>query len=289
MKEENKPTHVAYSDEAYYLNSGYGSISMISLKVEDLDNLNQKIKNCLESSGVKEFKWESTGSAKYRFCAKKMIDIVFEFAKQKKIRIDTIIWNSNKRKEFLPEGDLVILGKMYYHLYKNVLTKRWPKSNWKLYPDKQTAIDWNEISKILKNVSSELIIKNDSGGKLQISEKSRYQIIELSEIDSKESCLCQITDLFSGLAAYYHLESHNCNLSPYQNLLDRSNRNASNKDLERYGIIEHLKQKSKKSSMEIIFDSLKGLRTHNPNNSINFWQFEIKQGRHNNQKLSKFI
>lgn len=209
--DEDKHTHVAYSDESCYNNHKYSSVSMISLELKHLEELDTKIKECLQSSGVKEFKWNLTGSVKYRYCAIKIIDVVFEFVKEGKIRVDTIIWDSNKRKDFKKEDDITILGKMYYHLYKNVLTMRWPKSNWKLHPDQQGSIDWGELLKILENVSSKLKIIKDGEGNLIFDEKRDFGVLEISEINSKESCLCQITDLFSGLAAYYHLECPACN------------------------------------------------------------------------------
>lgn len=282
-------THIAYSDESSYTNKRFSSISMISLKLKNLEELTIKINDCLKSSDIKEFKWNSTGSAKYRFCAIKIIDIVFEFAKKGLIRVDTIIWDSSKRKEFLPENDITILSKMYHHLFNNVLTMRWPKSNWKLFPDRQSAIDWNEFLKILENVSSKLKFVNTVSGNIIIDKKSNYEVIEICEIDSKESYLCQITDLFSGLAAFYHLECPHCNIGPNQSLLIETNKAMSNTDRERYEIIKYLKEKSKQSSMEIIFDFYKGVKTLNPDNPINFWQFQLSPDKYNNQNLNKFF
>lgn len=78
-------------------------------------------------------------------------------------------------------------------------------------------------------------------------------------------------------------------LGPQQQGLTSSFKKLSNRDTERYEIIKHIKERSKKSSMEIEFNSLKGVRTKNPEHPINFWQFEIKKGKHDNQKLSKFF
>lgn len=90
---------------------------------------------------------------------------------------------------------------MYYQILKNVLKERWPSTlHWNLYPDKQNNIDWEESKNILDNVSLNIIIKNN-----EIEFKKDFNIDKFQEVDSKENPLCQVADLFAGLAVFSHV------------------------------------------------------------------------------------
>ncbi len=81
-------THVAYSDEAYYSEGLYHSISLLTLSIETAEQLREKLEDILNKSGISEFKWKKVKkrSKKYYFCAKKILDLVIDFALKNKIR-----------------------------------------------------------------------------------------------------------------------------------------------------------------------------------------------------------
>ena len=283
-------THVAYSDESYYHGGEYSSICMISMKFNDAIQLEKEIKKILDSSGLNELKWSKLGSARERFCVIKVLDAIFPFLKNKSLRIDTVIWNNYDRKKQIAENNNIILSKMYFHLFKNVLTKRWSAdAEWIIFPDQQGVIDWEELKKILDNVSSKIFTKKRAGGGILFEIKKDFSISDIEEIDSKETPLCQIADFFSGLAAFFHLECSTCNLSPGQKTLDNSNFNFSNRQKERMEILKYIKNKFSGNSFEITFDPIKGMYTKNPNGQINFWQFKMNISKYNNQSLSSWL
>ncbi len=289
MKEE-EITHVAYSDEAYYHEGEYSSICLVSLSIEMLELVESSLSKILSDSGLKELKWVKMGSARERICAEKMIDFIYDCIKNKFIRIDTVIWNSKDRKKQIPESNNKILKKMYYHLLKNVLTMRWPSNSiWRIFPDEQGVIDWEEMNKILKSVSSKIQpIKKEDGSVILRIDKN-FELKSISEVNSKESPLCQVADFFSGLASFYHLECPILNLDAKQFTLLGNLVELSNRQKERIYIIKYLRDKFSNSSIEITFDLNKGMFTKNPNGQINFWQFKLNLSKHQNQKLEQWF
>lgn len=71
-------THVAYSDEAYYSKGKYRSVSLLTTDVETAKQLRVKLDDILRESGVSEFKWKKLKSAKYYFCAEKLLNLISE-------------------------------------------------------------------------------------------------------------------------------------------------------------------------------------------------------------------
>mgnify|MGYP001568944883 CR=1 FL=1 len=282
--------HVAYSDEAYYHGGEYSSICMVSMKYNIAIALEESMKKILKDSGLKELKWSKLGSARERFCALKLIDLIYPLIKQKSIRIDTLIWNNYERKDQRAENNNIILSKMYYHLFKNVLTRRWPSDvEWIIFPDEQGVIDWEELKKILDNVSSKIFIKKKEDGGHIFEIKRDFNLPEIEQVDSKEAPLCQIADFFSGLAAFFHLECSTCNLSIEQQTLNKKEFNFSNKQKERMEVLRYIKDKFSGSSFEITFDPIKGMYTKNPNGQINFWQFKMNVSRYKNKSITDWL
>ena len=289
-KPEKNHTHVAYSDESYYSEGKYSSICMLSMKLETSLEIEQKMNSLLKESGLIEFKWVKLGSARERMAAKKIIDLVFPYLKNKSLRIDVIIWDSYKRKEEIPESNNLILGKMYYHLFRNVLTRRWPDdAEWMLFPDKQGVIDWNELKDILKNVSSKIFIRKNEDGGCIFEIKREFSVHEIEEVDSKKAPLCQIADFFSGLASFYNLECPSSNLSLDQTKLIENGKSLSNRQRERIDVINYLKIKFSNNSFEVTFDPKKGVFSKNPNGQVNFWPFETNLSRYRNNDVRKWL
>ncbi|MDO8509001.1 MAG: DUF3800 domain-containing protein [Nanoarchaeota archaeon] len=292
MEERNKKnhTHVAYSDESYYHGGEYSSICMLSMELKAVSLIENKMAKLLTESGLKEFKWSKLGSARERLAAKKIIDLVFQFLKDKTLRIDVVIWNSYKRKEQIPEDNNTILGKMYFHLFKNVFTKRWSsEAEWVIFPDEQGVINWEELKKILDNISSKIFIKKKEDGSHIFEIKKDFAVSEIEQVDSKKFPLCQIADFFSGVAAFYSLDCPTCNLSTNQTRLDNQNTTLSNKQKERIEVLRYMKEKFSGSNFEVTFDTQKGIYTKNPNGQINFWQFETNLSKYQNQSLKKWF
>jgi hypothetical protein len=59
-------SHVAFSDESHHNIGRFRGVSMISLKSEHRELINNKLQSLLNSEGVTEFKWTRTRGIKER-------------------------------------------------------------------------------------------------------------------------------------------------------------------------------------------------------------------------------
>jgi len=126
-------------------------------------------------------------SDKYYRCATEVLDLIIKCVSKRKLRVDTIIWDSNNCTP-RQQGKATIFQLMYYQLFKNTLKERWEGiTDWRLFPDTQGSINWGTIEKILNNVLSP-------------------GIHHVEEINSKEKPLSQIPDIFAGLASFSRCE-----------------------------------------------------------------------------------
>lgn len=283
--------YIAYSDESYYNSSRYRAISVVSLKKFYCQSLKNYISEILRESNIeKEFKWEKLKSAKYKFVALKFIDLAIEKIKQKQLRIDTLIWDiEDSRHKQKGRDDRANLSRMYYHLYKFIMQKAWPKeSYWDLRPDQQSAINWDQLRNILSNANLAESKKIDR--ELQQTElfelivdckfiDSYRKIQSIQEVQSYQEPIVQLADLFAGLSVY----SRNC----YEKYFEWKNENSrqiplfkskksikiSKNDRPRCEVLYKLKQLCKENRLEVSLDSSKGLRTYKSSNFLNFWLY----------------
>lgn len=76
---EDEITHVAYSDESDYNNpKEFASISIITMPKDIEKEIESSLRKILKGSSVKEFKWNKLRSAKEKFCAEKVINLILE-------------------------------------------------------------------------------------------------------------------------------------------------------------------------------------------------------------------
>lgn len=186
MTDHEEFTHVAYSDEAYYSKGEYRSISLLTLGVETAEQLKIELVDILKNFNISdEFKWKKVKGAKYYQCAKEILDLVLPLALKNKIRVDTIIWDSDTK--YIPKEGASIFQRMYYQVFKNVLTKRWQAKSWKLFPDEQSNIKWNEIKEFLDLASLDTDIGTKEG-KALFQLVKRFSIVKIEEGVQKKKC-----------------------------------------------------------------------------------------------------
>ena len=276
MRDHEEFTHVAYSDEAYYSKGEYRSISLLTLNVETAEQIRIELVDILKELDVSEFKWKKVRGAKYYQCAKKILNLVTSFALKNKIRVDTIIYSGTKH---VSKG-VNIFQLMYYQLFKNVLIKRWQANiSWKLFPDKQSNINWDKIKEFLDLASFDAGILT-RGGKRLLQLVKRFNIVKIEEVDSKKEALSQIPDLFAGLAAFSRL-SYSKYLKRYGTLkrygiLSEQEENEqemrlTGRERYRFKLLEYFNECCKKHKFGVSLKSSEGLWTPNPKNPINFW------------------
>ncbi len=261
---DNDYTHEAYSDESNYNFQDYMSVCMISFEKSLTLKLNEQINNILKESNVQEFTWKKLNSAKNRFCAIKLLKLIINYCKNEMVRIDVLICPIKNRKKLFRDNEVNLLKKMYYQLFINVLMKRWAiDTKWVLFPDEQGAIDWYEMRQILNHT-----IKN---------------IKSITPSCSTITPICQIADLFGGMAVFSYQNPQKLFLDIEQKTLFNIESGLSNSDIERVEVCKLFKSLCNRNGLNIILD--KGYKTIDPNEKINFWFFEVKDYRDEKLRL----
>ncbi len=274
--------YLAYADESSWNTGRFRSIALATLQSTDAEDLRNELVALLDESNVQEFKWQKLKKAKYRFPAKKLVDFTFKYSDTKQLRLDVLTWDTHdSRHEIIGRDDNANLGRMYYHLFRSVLTRRWPEGAcWYLYPDEHTSLDWPAIRQCLEYKG----IQFDLAGEQQQSwfrlegMKELFNIHDLCECRSHEEPFIQLADLFSGLAAYSY-ESYEkwCSWRDDSQMCLPGFGEAvkmSNADWERCCILNYLNKKCKARRLGVALNSEKGLFSHNPDQSPNFWRYE---------------
>ncbi len=198
----NGGKYCSFSDESYASAERFRSISSFSFPTENLQHINDDLYKLLKNSSVSEFKWQKLRSAKFRFCAKQIIDYIINNVHKYKFRIDTIIWDSHdKRHPIINRDDLDNFGRMLFHLHKFLIEIRGLNSSWKLFYDVRDGIDWNKIKDCLLAVGdwNQVIDKPLFNKKIIIK---NYNIESILPINSFDEPSCQVSDLFAGISVF---------------------------------------------------------------------------------------
>ncbi|MBC7265255.1 MAG: DUF3800 domain-containing protein [Chloroflexi bacterium] len=275
-------THVAYSDESYQTASRYRSVAVITLNATDESAITLTFGEILRKSGISEFKWEKLRQARERFAALKMLDKTMELAIEGRLRADVLIWDTHDSRHQIPgRDDVANLQRMYYHLLKNVLQRRWPaESIWKLHPDENTAMDWMTVQDFLDAAGLEFRIdSNLFEGGFRLRLERDFSVLQIVEVCSAKTPLSQLADLFAGLGAFSHsaydrYESWLHSQSGQMSLFGHEPCKVSNREQERFTVIKHLDEQCKKHKLGVGLRSSRGFRTYNPAHPINFWLYE---------------
>lgn len=283
----NYPTHIAFADETHYNMGRYRGLALVSLPYANLKTFNQELLQILAESNVKELKWKGLTSAKVRFAALKTLHWLLEKVKARTVRADVLIWDiEDQRHRVRHRDDLANMQRMYYQLFKNVLSERWPdESTWWLFPDEHTAMKWDELSYFLEKRSSRISVKHDlfNQGRFYPYLKNKFQIEKMEARLSHEEPLIQLADLLAGLGVYSrtsydkytHWQKQN---SAQQTLpLFGANQNTkirlTNSDQERCQVLHAFDVACKRNKLGVSLRTNNGLRTHNPRQLVNFWWY----------------
>lgn len=279
------PSHIAYSDESYQSGFRYRSIATITLDAANESVISSFFGDILQESNVREFKWERLRQARERFAALKMLDKTVELSTQGNLRVDTLIWDTyDHRHQVQGRNDVANLQRMYYHLFKNVLLRRWPTGSiWRLCPDENTALDWVTVQDYLDMAGVGFRVDGDlfSGG-FRLRLEHDFHVLQISEACSVETPLCQLADLFAGLGAFSYLayKRYESWLSiqdgqlPLELGIGNTSPTPSKSDQERFAIMKHFDDECKRRKMHVGLKSSRGFKTHDPRQPINFWLYE---------------
>jgi len=279
-------THVGYSDESNWNKGRYRSLGLVTLPLEASQQTNEDLQTILSESGVTEFKWKKLRGARERFAAKKLISYIIKRAVEGALRVDVLIWDTqDARHSVAGRDDIANLQRMYFHLFRNVMGRRWPDDAiWRFYPDEQTSIDWESVRVFLARASSrfepEINIFHNQPFRWIL--RRYFHIEQIIEGISAKQPLLQLADLFAGMAVFSYTkyaayEAWLHTVSPTQPLFPVENgigNTFSNGDIEKFTILKYFGQECKKHKLGVSLKSNRGLRTPNPANPINFWLYQ---------------
>jgi len=278
------PTHVAFSDESYYKVGRYRSIGLVTVAYGRLGKLASELTDILEEARVRELKWQKLDANNDCQAALKFVECAVSNACAANIRIDVLVWDTaDSRHRVVGRDDMANLQRMYYHLFKNVLIKRWPDGSiWRLHPDEQSGIDWSEIARFLDAVSIPVSRRIPFSGFAE-SLRTEFNIGRIEQRKSEAEPLIQMADLFAGMGVYsrdryehFRCWLLNCRAERQALLLSEiaSSVVLSNADKMRCPVLHKLHSLCKKGRLGVGFDESRGLHTHDPANPINFWLYE---------------
>ena len=237
---------------------------------------------------MSEYSWKDTKTARVRFAALKIVDSILDALAASEARVDALCWDTHDgRHAIMGRDDVGNLQRMYFHLFRNIMTMRYPSTaTWRLMSDEHTAMDWSSIENYLikrsTSLASELGIPTED---LEFSRtfghllKRHFSVVDVSECRSQEVVLCQVADLFAGLFPFarknmnrYHtwMESQNYTEDLFGHIGDKY----SKSDEERFRIIQHLLTRIRQLDLCQYLETNDCLRTRNPNDRLNFWCYE---------------
>jgi YD repeat-containing protein len=279
------PTHIAYADETHYNIGRYRGLALITLEQEHEIAMSVELQRLLQESSVAEFKWQGLRTAKARFAALKMLEFAVKQAVVGNLRVDVLTWDTEDRRHRVKRRDDVAnLHRMYYHLFRNVLCERWPDGSiWRLCPDEQAAMKWDEVEDTLEMVSERIEMRRDLFGQggLGLRLKQEFSIEQIMPCKSDQEPLIQLADLFAGLAAYSR-SSYDC-YEQWQRTSDKQMRlflpeessvQLSRSDRERCRVLNEFDSLCKSFKLGVSLKMNRGLRTFDPKRPINFWWYE---------------
>jgi hypothetical protein len=285
LSDGNYVTHVGFGDESHWNVGRFRSLGLATTMVASLDTLNAELWRLLGESGVREFRWKKLGGAKKRFAAEKLCRCAVDKACSAHLRVDVLVWDiEDSRHRVARRDEIANLERMYYHLFRNVLRTRWPyDAVWRLHPDEHTSIDWETVQNCLENVGTRVEIENSlfSGGEFRLKLRREFGVEEICPVSSGEHPLLQVADLFAGMAIfsrekYAEYEQWCTSISPQLNLPYEANTTstASGCSRERFKILIDFDRLCKQRRLGVSLNTSRGLRTHKPENPINFWWYE---------------
>lgn len=271
---------VAYTDESNVTAARYRSICAVTLPLDQLPSVTEHLMAILQDSQVSEFKWEKVRTAKYRFCALKLIDHAIDRCRRFRWRLDVIVWDTQDARHAVSNrDDRKNFERMFFHLLKNAMCRRELNAEWELLPDEKLDVDWVTVRDCLQ-----------SAGRWKayfehplLNEAFSEQFFRLARLRTVRSCdepACQVADLFAGLAAFSRTMAHQYRewrtaTAPQQDLLSQSvSPTTSNSERERFAVLDHFAERCRAMTLGVSLRTKGYLLTPNPENPINFWHYQ---------------
>ena len=287
-KTPDTATHYAFSDESHQNTGQFRGLGLLTATKPKAQEIGRVMQGVLLESGLKEFKWERLKTQKVLFAAKKIVDLLVGVVEREQVRIDVLVWDTRDgRHDIKGRDDRANLERMYYHLLKTVLVKRWPEQcAWCLFPDENRAIDWDTLRYFLERKAARLEFQQDlaTGNESLLRLVDEFRIHELSERQSHDEVLIQIADLFVGLCIFSHsqydkYEIWRVNNGGTQDMFvssDCGGMDLSNAERTRSDLLHYFNKACKRRKLRVSLDTHRGLVTRDFTFPIGFWLWEAQ-------------
>lgn len=258
------------------------------MPIEPARQLHSELSKILDGKGRKDIGWKNlSGYSEKQICIE-YIKLISKYIEKGNIRIDTLLWDIyDSRHKDLKIDDPKNLGIMYYHLLRNVLSKRWPSdTTWKLFPDQHSGVNWNTLEDCIvargqQSPSQNGLGFNDANEYRFFKERLRrtFNIKSIEQAKSEDFFIVQIADIFAGAACFMYK-----NPGLYKEWLKTIDNQVTLPFMEEVSIT-----KSNKSKLEVIHELImlcknlrfstaidNGIVTRRPEDKINFWLYDPK-------------
>ncbi|HEX9122299.1 MAG TPA: hypothetical protein VF984_02915 [Actinomycetota bacterium] len=139
-------SHVAYADESNWNVGRYRSVATVTVPASEHDRIVDRCRGLLDESSVAELSWKDLKGARERLAALKIVEAAIDEASVGNLRVDVLMWDIEDARHGGVRGrdDVANLGRMYHHLFVNVLRSKWPDgSTWSFHPDEHSQVDWS--------------------------------------------------------------------------------------------------------------------------------------------------
>jgi hypothetical protein len=278
-------SHVAFSDETRFNVGRYRGIALVTVERGMQPAISGTLAEILVEAGVRELKWQKLRTARDRFAALSIMDCAMRHVQAGDLRIDTLLWDvEDTRHKVARRDDNQNLHRMYYHLFKNVLARRWPEAaTWQLVPDEHAPMDWNSIAGSLQETHHGVDTKNDLFGQRELGARLRAElgVDAITPTASHQEPLIQVADLFAGLGVYSRecfkkYEQWHANQGGQLSLFEEAPPRLSGSDRERCFVLNELDRRCKKHRLGVSLRMRGRLHTPDPARPINFWWYEAQ-------------
>ena len=260
--------YIAFADESNHNKGRYRSISLVVLHETEFDLINNKLEYILDKYDlrIKSFKWEKLKSKKKVLALKELLDYLFGLMLDGSLKIHVLIWDiEDSRHSIVGRDDIKNLSIMYYKLIKNfVQDNLYDKETLTIYPDRNNALDWNNLEDIFINDG---ILIDEKGLFTLLNKKVIFE-----ESNTLDDYLIQIADIFAGLArtSYEDYDKYEYWLSCQQTLIPLD-KNISNKQECHFEIYKKVDEWAKSYKLRISLKSNGGFHSYDKYGPLNFW------------------
>jgi hypothetical protein len=273
----------AYSDESGFPAERYHAISVVSGQREHIKCLRSYLDSVLWDRGLSELKFEEVRGHRPKLeAAREFIRHAVEFAADKKVRVDVLIWDTqDSRHSVVTRDDIANLHRMYYKVLVHI-GRTWGQTDWSFYPDERSDVDWGEIQGFLNKTGT--VKTKPQLLKLFDEQKKFFRFVHITPRKSDNEPLVQLADLFAGIATFSRQKGEG-----YQSWIRARKHeqhpalfeveggsvvDSSKADIVRFELLQGFEALCKDHNLGVNLSKKCYLWTPNPKNSINFWNYE---------------